>query len=112
MLDHRVAQVGVWLSAIIEAALLDQADIRQLGHNFWVLGADTLDKGSGAALSHCVVDSSIEDIVHDDIGTNTMMALATWPAETVNKVDRHLEQCCMGILVLLLEHWEYGALVT
>ena len=70
-----------------------------------MLGADALNKGSGAALSHCVIDGSIEDIVHNDVGTNTMVALAAWPAKTVNEVDRHLKQCCVRIVVfLLLKH--------
>ena len=113
MLNNCVAEVGVRLSAVVEAALLDQADIRQLGHDVWVLGAKTLNKGSGAALSHCVVDSSIENIVHDNVGTDTMMALATWPAETVDKVNRHLELCCaLSVVFLYCRHQRYDALVT
>lgn len=108
MLNNCVAQVGVRLGAVVEAALFDQTDIWQLGHDGWMLGAEALDKGSGAALSHCVVDSSIEDIIHDDVGTDTMMALAARPAETVDKVDRHLEQSCVLIIVFLLsKQWKY-----
>lgn len=102
MLNNRVAQVGVWLGAVVEAALFDQANIWQLGHDVWMLGAEAFDKGSGAALSHCVIDSSIKDIIHDDVGTDAMMALAARPAETVDKVDRHPEQSCVLIVVFLL----------
>lgn len=98
MLNNRVAQIGIWLGAVVEAALFDQANIWQLGHDVWVLGAEAFDEGSGTALSHCVIDSSIEDIVHDDVGTDAMMALAARPAKTVNKVDRHLEQSCVPVV--------------
>ena len=92
VLNDRVAQVGVWLGAVVEAALFDQAKIWQLGHDVWVLSAKALDKSSRAALSHCVVDSRIEDIVHDDVGTDSMMTLVARPAETVNEIDRHCEE--------------------
>lgn len=95
MLNDRVAQVGVRLGTVIEATLFNQADIWQLGHDIWVLSAEALNESSRAALSHCVIDSGIEDIIHDDVGAHTMMTLVARPAETVNEVDRHLEEICM-----------------
>ncbi len=107
MLNDSVAQVGVWLGAIVEAALFDQADIWQLGHDVWVLSADAFDKSSRAAFSHCIVDSCIEDIVHDNVGTDPMMTLVARPAETVNEIDRHREEFYMLIIVILvLRYWK------
>lgn len=102
MLNDGVAQVGVWLGAVIEAALFNQANIWQLSHDLWVLGAQALDKSSRAVLSHCVVDSSIENIVYDDVGADTMMALVALPAETVNEVDGHFGKFCVLVVVILV----------
>ena len=56
-----------------------------------MVGAQALDESSRAALGHGVVDSSIKNVVHDDVGANTMMTLVALPAEAVNEVDRHWE---------------------
>ena len=57
-----------------------------------MLSAEALEKSSRAAFSHGVVDSGIEDVVHNDVRTNAMMTLVPRPAETVNEVDRHSEE--------------------
>lgn len=105
MLNDRVAQVGEWLGAVVEATLFDQANIWQLGHDVWVLGTEAFDKSSRAALSHCVIDSSIEDIVHDDVGTDPMVSLIALPAETVNEVNRHFEDFCVLIFAILASRY-------
>ena len=86
--------------------MFDQADVGQLGHDVWVLGAEALDKSSRTALSHCVVCGSIEDIVHNDVGTNSMMTLVALPAETVDEIDRHLEEFVYLVIILVSRYWE------